>query len=196
MNIAENNLKIITDNLFNKYYFCQAPENNFDSCEIIKSFLFDYNRYFDGNYIDSDKFFSRIELIAILCYRIAHWFFENENETTANHYSNLGRLISGFEIYYSAQIGKGMKINHGLGTVIGSRCKIGDNVLLHQNVTIGDRKGERPTILDNVTIYAGAKILGGIRLGNNSIVGANAVCLIDVPDKAVAVGVPAQIISK
>jgi serine O-acetyltransferase len=135
---------------------------------------------------------SRVELTGILCYRIARWFFENNNETMANHYSNLGRLISRFEIYYSAEIGKGMKINHGLGTVVGARCKIGENVLLHQNVTLGGRKGGRPILADNVTVYADAKVLGGVTLGNGSVVGANAVCLVDVPDNGVLMSNPGR----
>jgi serine O-acetyltransferase len=124
---------------------------------------------------------------------VARWLYENDNEITANYYSNLGRIISGFEVYYSAEIGKGMKINHGLGTVIGARCKIGENVLLHQNVTLGDRKGGRPILLDKVTVYAGAKVLGNITLGNNSVVGANSVCLINIPDNSIVVGNPGKI---
>lgn len=135
-------------------------------------------------------------MIGILCYRIARWCYENGKDEQANHYSNLGRIISGFEIYYSAEIGRGMKINHGLGTVIGARCKIGENVLLHQEVTLGDRKGGRPVLLDNVTVYAGAKILGNITLENNSIIGANSVCLIDVPENGVVTGNPGKILSK
>src|SRR5690242_6756085 len=100
------------------------------------------------------------------------------------------------EIYYSAEIGKGLKVNHGLGTVIGARTKIGENVLLHHGVTFGDKNGKRPCVKDNVTIYAGAKILGDITIGNNAIIGANSVCFSNVPDNATAAGVPARIIKK
>ena len=120
------------------------------------------------------------------------YFLKNE-EIPALHLSNLGRIISGFEIFYTAEIGVGIKINHGLGTVIGARCKIGKNALIHQNVTLGDKNEQRPVLLDNVTIYAGAKVLGGIICGNNSIIAANCVCLVDVPDNGVIVGIPGKI---
>lgn len=79
-----------------------------------------------------------------------------------------------------------------MGLVIGARCQIGENVLLHQNVTLGDR----PILMDNVTIYAEAKVLGGVRLGNNCVIGANSVCLRDVPENKKMVGIPGKIIEK
>jgi serine O-acetyltransferase len=86
---------------------------------------------------------------------------------------------------------------NGLGIVIHPRCKIGDNVIIGANVTIGGRGGPGvPIIGNNVLLGTGAKILGGIRIGDNARVGANAVVLTDVPENATAVGVPARIISK
>lgn len=182
--------------LFEKYYWVQIDVNEileketFD--DVLKVFQYDFNRYFQGD-ITTELLFSRIELIGILLYRISRNYFLYGNEGIANHFSNLGRLVSNFEIYYSANIGKGLKINHGLGTVIGARCSIGDNALIHQGVTLGDRNGSRPQLLNNVTVYAGAKILGGIVCGNNSVVAANTVCLIDVPDNSVVIGIPGKI---
>lgn len=182
--------------LFDKYYWDEfVVEQALDNQKletVIQLFQYDYNRYFDGN-INIDLVFSRIELIGIFLYRIAREFYLKGHELMANHFSNVGRLVSGFEIYYSATIGKGLKINHGLGTVIGARCTIGDNALIHQGVTLGDRNGARPTLLNNITVYAGAKILGGIVLGNNSVVAANTVCLTDVPDGSVVIGIPGKI---
>ncbi|MDR3056689.1 MAG: serine O-acetyltransferase [Prevotella sp.] len=195
MIISSSNLTSVVKLLIDKFYFSKI-ETNFDTQYILEKFQFDYNRYFKENHIDYNNFFSRIELIGILLYRIARWFYNNGNESVALHYSNLGRLISGFEIYYSANIGNGIKINHGMGLVIGARCQIGENVLLHQNVTLGDRHGERPILMDNVTIYAGAKVLGGVRLGNNCVIGANSVCLSDVPENKKMVGIPGKIIEK
>lgn len=193
MNITYSNIKGIIQGLFDKFYF-QNINVDFDAKSILEEYVFDYNKYYTEKDIIYNNLFSRLELVGILLYRIARWLYENGNEDMAYHYSNLGRLISGFEIYYSADIGKGLKINHGLGLVIGARCKIGENVLLHQNVTIGDRHGERPTIQNNVIIYAGAKILGGITLGNHSIIGANCVCMKNVPDRATMVGIPGRLI--
>lgn len=183
--------------LFQKFYVLEEVGINFQDYtvyeEVLDVFQFDYNRYFPDEIILKEKLFSRIELIGILLYRIARNYFLKNKEEVALHYSNLGRIISGFEIFYSAEIGSGLKINHGLGTVIGARCKIGENALVHQNVTFGDRNGGRPVLLDNVTVYAGAKILGNIVCGNNSVIAANCVCLTDVPDDGVIVGVPGKI---
>lgn len=114
----------------------------------------------------------------------------------ADAFSLLGREIGQIEIYYSATIGKAFKINHGIGTVIGARCRIGDNCTIHQNCTIGDRNGGRPEIGDNVTIYAGAMILGDITIGDGCIIGANSVVTRSYPEGSVLGGSPAKIIKK
>jgi serine O-acetyltransferase len=103
-------------------------------------------------------------------------------------------------IPYKTRIGtKNIHFGHnGLGVVIDPRTVIGDNVRIDQLVTIGIRWDEdvAPIIGRNVRIGAGAKVLGSIRIGNNARIGANAVVLIDVPDGATAVGVPARILFK
>lgn len=103
-------------------------------------------------------------------------------------------------IPYKTQIGReNVHFGHnGLGTVLDHRCVIGNNVRIDQHVTIGIRWDEKiaPIIGDNVRIGAGAKILGSIKIGNNARIGANAVVLIDVPEGATAVGVPAKIIMR
>lgn len=106
----------------------------------------------------------------------------------------LGREIGQIEIFYSSTIGKAFKINHGVGTVIGARCKIGDNCTIHQNCTLGDHNGGRPTLGNNVIIYAGAMILGDIHIGDNSIVGANSVVLDSFPENSIIAGTPAKLI--
>ena len=184
-------------NLSKRFYFIDINMDEiFDQKVFEKAFAIfqtDYERYFGLSEVTEAKIISRIELVGILLYRLARAYFLNGNETIANHLSNLGRLISGFEIYYSASIGKGLKINHGMGTVIGARSIIGDYAIIHQGVTLGDRNGERPILLNNVTVYAGAKILGGVVCGNYSVIAANCVCLIDVPDNKVIIGIPGKI---
>lgn len=135
-------------------------------------------------------------LIAILMYRIAHEFYISKDEKSAEVLSNIGKFYTGIEIFYSSQIGSGLRIIHGVGSVIGARTIIGKNAIIYQNVTLGDKNGGRPQIGDNVRIYSGAKILGAISIGNNTIIGANAVCIEDVPANSIAVGVPARVISK
>lgn len=112
----------------------------------------------------------------------------------------LGRLlfvhtirISSCHISPLAHIGPDFRLMHGTGIVIGTGVKIGSGVKIYQNVTLGDKNGY-PVIGDNVTIYPGACILGPVRIGNNAIIGANAVVMIDVLDNAKAAGIPARIL--
>lgn len=98
------------------------------------------------------------------------------------------------------EIGPGLFIQHGFATGVDAEY-IGANVWINQQVTIGhavDKNGVPglPRIEDGATIYAGAKVLGNVRVGRNAVIGANAVVLKDVPDNAVAVGVPARIIER
>lgn len=94
-------------------------------------------------------------------------------------------------------IGGGMRVYHGTSTVV--HCKsIGENFSVYQNVTLGKGKlinGEsRPTIGDNVWVYTGAVVIGGITIGNNCKIGAGAVVNKDVPDNCTVVGNPMRII--
>lgn len=195
--IAKTNLGFFLDRLFSKSIIDYDNLNfkDYDGYEnVLSEFKYDYQRYFNEPVMCYDKLNSRIELIGILLYRLARYYYLNNDEICAVKYGNLGRLISGFEIYYSAEIGRGLKINHGLGTVIGARSVLGQNILIHQNVTLGDKNGNRPIINDNVIIYAGAKILGDLTVGTNAIIGANTLCMKDVPENAKAVGNPMRLI--
>ncbi len=105
----------------------------------------------------------------------------------------------GLQIGHTAQIGPGLFIGHYGGIVINGRTRMGRNCNLSQGVTIGTAqqagKKDPPSFGDNVYIGPGAKIFGAITIGNNVAIGANAVVTKDLPDNAVAVGVPARIIS-
>ena len=91
-------------------------------------------------------------------------------------------------------IGGGLYIQHGFATIITAKS-VGNNCWINQQVTIGfSSKNESPVIEDNVIINAGAKIIGGVVIGTNSVVGANAVVVKDVPSDCVVAGVPARII--
>jgi serine O-acetyltransferase len=93
-------------------------------------------------------------------------------------------------------IGPGLFIQHGFATIIAAR-EIGANCWINQQVTIGYASGSgQPILGDNVTINAGAKVLGGVEVGSNSVVGANAVVVKNVPRNVTVVGVPAKIIKR
>lgn len=109
-----------------------------------------------------------------------------------NHY--------GIELPYTVELGSRVIFEHQHGIVIHGRVTIGDDTILRQGVTIGNRyttsPDEAPVIGARVNIGAGAKILGGITIGNDASIGANAVVLEDVPQGATAAGIPAKIIKK
>jgi serine O-acetyltransferase len=112
--------------------------------------------------------------------------------------SQLARWLTGVEIHPSAKIGTGFFIDHGMGVVIGETAEIGDYVTLFQGVTLGGTGKERgkrhPTLGNHVVVGAGAKILGGISIGDNVKIGANSVVLKNVPANSTVIGVPARVI--
>lgn len=97
-------------------------------------------------------------------------------------------------------IAGGLQFFHYSCIIIAQSVTIGKNASIHQGVTIGrvfaGKYNGVPTIGDNVVIFAGAKLLGKIHIGNNVVIGANAVVIKDVPDDCVIAGVPAKIISQ
>lgn len=139
---------------------------------IIRVFLFDYKRYYNSE-IDFSKVKYYPGLLATLFYRISRYLFLLGDEKNALEFSSLGFTFTSIELYYSADIGKGLKINHGAGTIVGSKTIVGENVLLHHSVTLGEKNGGRARIGNNVTIYPGTIIVGDVFIDDNSIVGAN-----------------------
>jgi serine O-acetyltransferase len=106
------------------------------------------------------------------------------------------QIITGIELPCEVKLGRNFIIDHFGGIVISGYAKFGDNCRIRNGVVIGLRHVEdkrAPTIGDNVDIGTGAKLLGPIRIGNNVLIGANAVVMIDVPDNCIAVGVPAVV---
>ena len=95
---------------------------------------------------------------------------------------------------YTKDIGGGLYIQHGFATIISAE-RIGENCRIYQQVTIGYKGELKPVLEDNVSVTCGAKILGGITLGKNSLAAAGAVVLKDVPMNAIVAGVPAKVIS-
>lgn len=108
-------------------------------------------------------------------------------------------LLFNCSVPASCTIGGGTKFGYGgIGVVLHARSIIGRNCIIGANTTIGGKSGwyEVPVIGDNVKINAGARILGPVHIGNNVIIGANAVVVKDVPDNCIVAGVPAKIIKE
>ena len=91
------------------------------------------------------------------------------------------------------QISGGFLIQHGFATIV-TADRIGSNCKVMQQVTIGYNGDKCPIIGDNVLICDGAKAIGGVTIGNNCIIGANAVVVKDVPSNSVVGGIPAKVI--
>ena len=108
------------------------------------------------------------------------------------------RNVYGIEIPHSATIGRRLTIEHQHGIVIHGHSRIGDDCVLRQGVTLGNKLMERPLdaprLGNRVNVGAGAKILGAVSIGDDAQIGANAVVVKDVPANATAVGVPARVI--
>ena len=104
-------------------------------------------------------------------------------------------LVTGTEIGLNTKIGGGLLLPHPNGIVVHPNSVVGCNCLFFHQVTLGTNGSEdAPTLGGHVDIGAGAKLLGGIKVGDHAKIGANAVVLTDVPPGATAVGIPARII--
>jgi serine O-acetyltransferase len=105
--------------------------------------------------------------------------------------------LYGIEIGKDVQLGHGVYFVHSVGTVIGGNAQIGDRVTFMGSNTVGTNKDDGyPVIEEDVVIGCGARILGPVRIGARSVIGANAVVREDVPPDSVAVGIPAKVTAK
>lgn len=108
-------------------------------------------------------------------------------------------ILTGISLPYTVALGRRVRIWHHSGIILNARS-IGDDVHIRQNTTLGvisvDRPREIPTIGNRVEIGCGACILGGVTVGDDSVIGANAVVRTDVPPNSLAVGVPARILPR
>jgi serine O-acetyltransferase len=136
----------------------------------------------------------RLEFRSLLHYRLYHGNFIGK---LLCHVLFLFLKPESHLYLWSDDIGHGLYIQHGFGSGLYAK-HVGKNVWINQEVTVGasptgNDAADIPVIEDGATIYAGAKIVGPVRIGRNAIIGANAVVTKDVPDDMVAVGVPAVI---
>jgi serine O-acetyltransferase len=106
----------------------------------------------------------------------------------------VAQIVTGVELPCEVEIGRNFIIDHFGGIVISGYAKFGDNCRIRNGVVVGLQTVENPiapVFGNNVDIGTGAKILGAISIGNDVLIGANAVVIRDVPDNHIAVGVPA-----
>lgn len=135
---------------------------------------------------------------AIHFYRAARWLYLHKIPFIPKLIELLIFLIYNSKIPYQAEIGAGTKFGYGgIGVVVHKNCRIGRNVMIAQQVTLGG--GNRhypgvPTVGDGVYIAKGATILGGITIGDNVTIGSNAVVTRPVPSNAIAAGIPAKVL--
>jgi serine O-acetyltransferase len=114
------------------------------------------------------------------------------------------RRLQRFGVYipHTASIGTGLRLPHPTAIVIGQGVVIGDNVTIYQNVTLGGKvigdfqDGNFPEIQQDTVIFAGAVIIGKVKIGRGCIIGANAVVTTDIPDFATAAGAPARVVKQ
>lgn len=141
---------------------------------------------------------------AIAVYRFGVWRMTIRSKLVRAPFSMLYKMLFryvrnhyGIELPYTASVGQGVIIEHQGCIVIHGSSVIGDGCIIRQGVTLGNKNLERPLeaplLGKRVNVGAGAKILGAVTIGDDAVIGANAVVLKDVPAGRLAVGVPAKI---
>jgi serine O-acetyltransferase len=139
----------------------------------------------------------------MVVYRFGRWRYRVRPAPVRKFFSliyhvlfKIVQIVTGIELPCEVDVGCNFVIDHFGGIVISGYAKFGDNCRIRNGVVVGLRHVEEkyaPIIGSNVDIGSGAKLLGPIRVGNNVLIGANAVVMCDVPDNCIAVGVPAVI---
>ena len=139
----------------------------------------------------------------MIVYRFGCWRYTIKSALIRKPFSLLYKVlykfiqvITGIELPCEVAVGKNFRIDHFGGIIISGFASFGDNCVIRDGVTVGLRRVDDPVapqIGNNVDIGTGAKVLGGITIGDNVVIGANAVVLENVPSNSIAVGVPARI---
>jgi serine O-acetyltransferase len=142
----------------------------------------------------------------MVVYRFGRWRYGVRSVVVRKFYSLIYRMlykfvqiITGIELPCEAQVGRNFVIDHFGGVIISGYAKFGDNCRIRNGVVVGVSHAHEkcaPIIGNNVDIGSGAKLLGPIRIGDNVLIGANAVVLSNVPNDSIAVGVPAVVKSR
>lgn len=141
--------------------------------------------------------FFELGVQVLLCYRIQVRIIKVPivGILFARILSYFSQVLTGCHISFTAFLEGGISIPHANGIVVGRNAIVRSNTSIYQQVTLGsDAKGMYPVLDSGVTVYAGAKIIGGLHLGDGATVGANSVVISDVDKGVVVAGVPARVI--
>jgi serine O-acetyltransferase len=144
-------------------------------------------------------FFLNPGFTALVLYRVSHSLQSRKRggRLASTLVWRLNVYLSGCYLHPKAKIASGLCLPHPIGIIIGADVRVGANVSIYQHVTLGSSTSasfEYPTIGEGTIVYAGAVIVGSCSIGRRATIGANAVVIGDVPDGAVAVGIPARIL--
>lgn len=131
---------------------------------------------------------------AMVCYRLMQASQRCGLVPLAMVFNKFNAVLGQCIIGRGAQFGPGFVLIHSQGVVINTAVRGGANLFIEHQVTIGAEKKTAPVLGDDVFIGAGAKVVGGVRIGSRVKIGANAVVTRDLPDGATAVGVPARVV--
>ncbi|HNY30843.1 MAG TPA: serine O-acetyltransferase [Fibrobacteria bacterium] len=135
---------------------------------------------------------------SLQAYRVSHQLWIADRRDLALYVQGRISTVFGLDFHPAAKVGSGILIDHGTGVVVGETAVIGDDVSFLQGVTLGGtgkETGDRhPKIGNGVLLGAGAKVLGNIKVGDCSKVGAGSVVLHEVPPHCTVVGVPARVV--
>ncbi len=134
--------------------------------------------------------------LAMVVYRLMQWAQRWRIAPLAMLFNKINAVCGRCIIGRNAQFGPEFVLVHSLGVVINSSVVGGRHVVIEHLVTIGAERNASPVLGDDVFLGAGAKIVGGLRIGSRVKIGANAVVVNDVPDDCTAVGIPARVISR
>lgn len=135
----------------------------------------------------------------IRLHQLGHFCYRKRIPVLPRLFRFLIFLLYNSDVPCSVTIGRNTIFGHsGIGVVIHQKAVIGADCIIGQGITIGGRSrhAEVPVIGNRVYIAAGARILGPIKVGNNVVIGANAVVIRDVPDNCVVGGIPATILKE
>ena len=155
---------------------------------------------FSRTRIAFESFVFKAGFQAVLLYRLSHWLHQHRRTYLAWSVARLNIALTGAEIEFNAVIGPGLFISHPVGIVIGRGTRIGRGATIFQGVTCGvrswhpDEITKFPDVGDHCCLFAHAAVLGGVRVGSECVIAAHAVLTRDLPDGALARGIPAEVV--